>query len=272
MLAHPAFTATPHPQGLFVPSKAYAFTLIELLVVVAIIAILASLILPAAARAHYSGKKMACINNIRQQYLAQIMYGDDNQGRFPFHDDGSPDYHRTPTTGKQSIVNSLKGTYLKNPWVTICPITKVFGKIWPSYDRPDGGDPGYGGWGTDAANVYVPYMYFANFPGMKFVDADGKVNPNPGANEPAWPAKVSECDSRRAFITHRISDTPGVAVWDVGHLGKHGAGTVSKPFLSFSLSPDQPVGQADGSVIIRKKALIKPRAKGGPPPDTTYYY
>ena len=54
--------------------------------------------------------------------------------------------------------------------------------------------------------------------------------------------------------------------------GEHGAGTVSKPFLSFSLSPDQPVGQADGSVIIRKKGLIKPRAKGGPSPDTTYYY
>ena len=101
MFTHPAFAATPHPQGFIVRSKAYAFTLIELLVVVAIIAILASLILPAAARAHYSGKKMACINNIRQQYLAQIMYGDDNQGRFPFHDDGSPDYHRTPTTGKQ---------------------------------------------------------------------------------------------------------------------------------------------------------------------------
>ena len=32
------------------------------------------------------------------------------------------------------------------------------------------------------------------------------------------------------------------------------------------------LGQADGSVIIRKKGLIKPRAKGGPSPDTTYYY
>ena len=254
------------------PSRCSGFTLIELLVVIAIIAILASMLLPAMARAKYSGKKMSCLNNIRQQYLAQIMYGDDNQGKFPFHDDISPDYHRTTTTAKLSIVNSLKGTYLKNSWATICPITRSFGKLWPSYDRPNGRESGYGGWDTDEPMVYTPYMYFANFPGMKFVGANGKVNPNAAENEPAWPIRVSDCDSRKAFITHRVSDTPGVALWDVGHLGKHGAGTVSKPFLAFSLTPDQPVGQADGSVIIRKKSLIQPRAKGGPSPDTTYYY
>ena len=32
------------------------------------------------------------------------------------------------------------------------------------------------------------------------------------------------------------------------------------------------VGQADGSVIIRKKALLNPRAYGGPDGVTTYYY
>ncbi len=250
----------------------FAFTLIELLVVIAIIAILASLLLPAMARAKYSSKKMTCVNNIRQQYLAQIMYGDDNSGRFPFHDDVSPDYHRTTVTAKLSIVNSLKGSYLKNSWATICPITRSFGKLWPSYDRPNGRDPGYGGWDTDEPMVYTPYMYFANFPGMKFVAPDGKVSLNLAANEPAWPMKVSDCDSRRAFISHRVSDTPGVALWDVGHLGKHAAGVVSKPFLAFSITPDQPVGQADGSVIIRKKSLIQARAKGGPSPDTTYYY
>jgi len=250
-----------------------AFTLIELLVVIAIIAILASLLLPALTRAKYTGKKAGCINNIRQQYLCQIMYADDFNGKFPRHDDVSPDYQRTANTGPNSNVSLLRGTYVKNSWITICPITRSFGKIWTNYDRPNGiAGPGYGGWDTKEVNVYTPYMWFANFPGMTFVAPDGKKSVNPEENEPAWPTKASECESKRAFITHRVSDSPGSALWDVGHLGKFGAGSTSKPLWEFSITPDQPVGQADGSVIIRPKTKIKARAKGGPTPDTIYYY
>ena len=99
-------------------------------------------------------------------------------------------------------------------------------------------------------------------------------SPPPGAeqNEPAWPAKLEECESKRAFITHRVSDTPGTALWDVGHLGKFGVGSTSKPLWAWSVTPDQPVGQADGSVITRTKAQIRVRAMGGPSSDTRYYY
>src|SRR6266576_6777335 len=76
-----------------------AFTLIELLVVIAIIAILASLLLPALSKTKYSGMRASCINNIKQQYLSQILYADDSNGKFPFHEDVSPDYHRTAATG-----------------------------------------------------------------------------------------------------------------------------------------------------------------------------
>ena len=59
------------------------FTLIELLVVVAIIAILASLLLPALAGAKVSARKVLCMNNQKQIALATMMYGDDFNGQFP---------------------------------------------------------------------------------------------------------------------------------------------------------------------------------------------
>jgi prepilin-type N-terminal cleavage/methylation domain-containing protein/prepilin-type processing-associated H-X9-DG protein len=62
-----------------------AFTLIELLVVVAIVAILASLLLPAVARASGSGRQAFCQNNVRQLGLAWTVYSGDNNERLVYN-------------------------------------------------------------------------------------------------------------------------------------------------------------------------------------------
>ena len=56
------------------------FTLIELLIVVAIIAILASMLLPALSKAKMRAQAITCMNNTHQLTYAWFLYADDNSG------------------------------------------------------------------------------------------------------------------------------------------------------------------------------------------------
>jgi prepilin-type N-terminal cleavage/methylation domain-containing protein len=85
-----------------------AFTLIELLVVIAIIAILAAMLLPVLARAKESGRRISCLNNLKQLSLAAQMFVNDNQGNYP------------PRSGTDRWPDKFYDDYGKNTKLLLC--------------------------------------------------------------------------------------------------------------------------------------------------------
>ena len=73
--------ASPDPER----EPLWAFSLTELLVVIAVIAILASILLPALANAKTRARGVLCTNNSRQLILAWTMYAEDNDDRLVYN-------------------------------------------------------------------------------------------------------------------------------------------------------------------------------------------
>jgi prepilin-type N-terminal cleavage/methylation domain-containing protein/prepilin-type processing-associated H-X9-DG protein len=63
--------------------KTRAFTLVELLTVVAVVAVLLSILLPAAAKLREPARRTMCADNMRQLMAAVLSYANDNSGKGP---------------------------------------------------------------------------------------------------------------------------------------------------------------------------------------------
>lgn len=132
--------------------KKTEFTLIELLIVIAIIAILASLLLPALGRARESAKKTLCSSNLRQLHQGAMLYATDNNNYLPGGEGWSVKVADAiglaPNQGNLYVQHSPVGIFIcpsteKMAGYENDPILTSYGPTL-SYDAPPSGK--YGGW------------------------------------------------------------------------------------------------------------------------------
>lgn len=130
--------------------------MIELLVVIAIVAILAAILLPVLSSAQRRAQDAACLNNLKQMAMANILYAGDYNGVLM-----QPQGGNSPYGIKSEWIGGLIDYYSKATNVLLCPAARMpvanpAAQGISVYSTP--GNPAGGGQGGSANNDYVVYL------------------------------------------------------------------------------------------------------------------
>src|SRR5881296_551369 len=113
------------------PAPERAFSLVELLLVIVIVALLASLLLPALSHSREGARRVHCVDHLRQLGLAAQLYWDDHDGLTFSYLSGSTNGGRLywfgwlkPGAEGEREFDASQGSlypYLQGRGVEICP-------------------------------------------------------------------------------------------------------------------------------------------------------
>jgi type II secretory pathway pseudopilin PulG len=162
--------------------RRFAFTLIELLVIITIIAILASLLLPALSRAKDSSKSVACLNNLHQIAVATAAYSLDNSGHLP----GIETWlcTRVSNPAKYSpgdITTGQLWPYIRNKGIFLCPADNPAKPPFPMLDAWGdvvGGPLRDYSYGMNTLLWEAPRQVYSDWPAKTFVYMEGNYPSN----------------------------------------------------------------------------------------------